>query len=95
MARNKRWDVVITMSKYVILWCNIIIFSFACPFREGSDSEPVVKKRKTASVVTDQPCQDNKVAVDSVPDNTLDQDQVIPFEFMIDTEIILIFMMNT
>ena len=45
-------------------------------FREGSDSEPVVKKRKTAPVVTNQPGQDNKVVVDNIPDNTFDQDQV-------------------
>ncbi len=45
--------------------------------RNTSDSEPAAKRRKTATAVVDQPGQESKVLIDSVPDNTMNMDEVI------------------
>ncbi len=49
--------------------------------RDGSDSEPTNKKRKTASVVVEQPTTENKVMVDSVPDNTMNMEDMVEWPF--------------
>ena len=41
-----------------------------------SDGEPSCKVRKTSNVLVNQP-SDDKVVMDSVPDNTLNLDQVV------------------
>ena len=69
---------LITFMQQTPYWYTMreIISTVSILCRNSSDSEPSAKKRKTATAVVKQPGQESKILIDSVPDNTMNMDEV-------------------